>query len=161
MMLTERWAVNPLPIMNPSRTLCPPTVDLQGVSHESQVLVRDDRIDDSGIREVKVLEAENFTYQLPAVELGMPQFIFSVKVPSDAADGRLVFEATDVAMNKTTYTLCYSINPKTDQLELNLNEGSRAQCMGDPGIIVGVFGRVSPTFHTADFRSDGQWTATG
>jgi hypothetical protein len=75
--------------------------------------------------------------------------------------GRAVFEATDVALNKSVYTLCFNPVGRYKKANYSLTEGNDPSCIPKPGYLIGLFGKVSYNFHSAAFTNTGNLTSEG
>jgi hypothetical protein len=125
------------------------------------VVVRDDRVDDSGIRNIKILDNIGINFKIPDIQTGTPQVPIVITPVSVNVPGRVVFRATDVALNEATFTLCYYLDEEYNVYRYSLQEGQTTNCMPDPGIQLGVFGKVVINSHSADFSSSGNIHSNG
>nr|MDA3843797.1 IgGFc-binding protein [Candidatus Kapabacteria bacterium] len=139
----------------------PPYADAKKDTDFLSVIVRDDRLDDTGLRNISVLSQEGVIPNIPKIEGGMPQALLSFKAEDDGIAGRAVIEAFDVEGNNAVYTVCYSYNVDKDRFEYSLSEGLNDECAPDPGIQLGLFGKLSYNFHNAGFSSTADIAAQG
>ncbi len=120
------------------------------------IIVRDDNVNDSGLRDISFLTKEGVKVKTPSFEEGILQVQFSVEAENPAAPGRLVINATDMALNNSIYTLCYVYDDETESFVYKLNPGEVEDCEVDPGIEIGPFLKISYVNHSADFsKTDG------
>jgi len=140
-------------------TLPPMLEDVQSPNSLSLIL-RDDRVDDSGIKDITVLSKIGLELSVPSYEEGVPQLKATIK-PTKAAMGRMVIQIRDVALNKEVYTVCYSFDGKTDRYVFFVNKGIHEDCLPDPGFQYGIFGKISGIYHSADFGTSGNISTLG
>jgi hypothetical protein len=145
----------------PSLDTLPPMAEMSVSGLENQIIFRDDRVDDSGLREIKITENQNFDANTSKLDPGSPQFSLRVTPLQKDIEGRLVLEATDVALNKSIFTVCYTFNPKSEKMEMMFSEGIRNDCSADPGLQLGAFFKIAGNFHNAEFSSSGDFHALG
>jgi hypothetical protein len=145
----------------PALDTLPPMAEMTFKDNTNQIIFRDDRVDDSGLREVNIIENMNIDVNLSKLDPGSPQLTAKVTPLQRDAEGRVVFEATDIALNKSTFTVCYTFNPKSERMELSFSEGLKTDCSADPGFQIGAFFKLSGNFHNADFASSGNLHALG
>jgi hypothetical protein len=117
------------------------------------VILRDDDVDDSGIRSIGTIKSEGMIIDIPKFEEGLLQVPVSFRPESPGIQARAVFTATDIALNKSTWTVCYYYDRESDSFVFALNKGEIESCEVDPGFQVGVFLRGSSTNHVTDFAS--------
>ena len=139
----------------------PPTAEPVYENQQMKIIFRDDRIDDTGIKEIKTVFAEGINAYVPKIDVGSPQISVTVKPESSDKIGRLIFSVTDVAGNEAQYTVCYSFDARTETYVFSLSEGADSKCIPDPGIQLGIFGKFSGVIHTADFTSSGNVRTKG
>jgi hypothetical protein len=145
----------------PAEDTIPPAGEMTSAVDEALIIIRDDRVDDTGLREVNFISNDNLSVNSNVLETGAPQYSFVVKPSQRNSGGRLLVEAVDVAFNKTLFTICYYFNPKKNRMEFSMNEGVVESCDADPGWNVGVFGRFAACFHSPDFSHTGAYTTEG
>jgi hypothetical protein len=138
-----------------------PVVESQYKGKELKLIIRDDRIDDTGLKEIKLISSYNLETEIPRIDQGVPQISLNVKIIKPEASGRLVFKATDVSLNSAIYTLCYAFNAQEGGLTYSVSEGESEVCKVDPGIQIGAFGKINGNFHVADFARTGNVNAQG
>ncbi len=145
----------------PAADILPPMADDKNIDGQHIVVVRDDRVDDTGIREIKILDNIGLDFNIPNVQTGAPQVPISVSPLSPTTPGRVVFSARDIALNEATFTLCYYYDEEYNVYRYALNRGVVDNCMPDPGIQFGVFGKLVINSHSADFSSSGNIKSKG
>ncbi|MFH1049801.1 MAG: IgGFc-binding protein [bacterium] len=131
----------------------PPTADIKYYKDSTILIVRDDRIDDSGIREVRILDNFGIEAIIDNVMIGMPQSSLKLVPAIPEVPGRVVIETIDVALNKSLFTVCYKFDVDNGQFNFFLSEGTNEDCEVDPGIQLGAFGNLSGNINIADFSS--------
>lgn len=146
---------------DPEEDSLPPTAEPVYENQQMKIIFRDDRIDDSGIKDIKAIFAEGITPFIPKIDYGSPQISVTVKPENIDKTGRLIFLASDVSNNETQFTVCYSFDARTETYMFSLSEGAESACIPDPGIQLGIFGKFSGIFHSADFSSSGNVNAKG
>lgn len=131
----------------------PPLADGKVNRDDFLVTFRDDRVMDRGIKSVKILTAEFLDVSNPRIEEGAPHVSLKVSPAVAGRQGRVIFEATDMSDNKAEYTLCYVFDSRTERMEYYLSLGRNAVCASDAAWIVGAYGSLVHTYHSADFNS--------
>ncbi|MFP4368844.1 MAG: IgGFc-binding protein [Candidatus Kapaibacterium sp.] len=139
----------------------PPVAELESGNGSKTVIVRDDGINDTGLRDVNIILNENFKVRYDTLYTGAPQHRILAEAINKTKYGRLVFTATDIEMNTSEYTLCYTENEDHTAYEYYLNEGTEIDCSPDPGYFVGAYGMITFMNHFADFSSSGNVSAPG
>ncbi|MCX6156330.1 MAG: IgGFc-binding protein [Candidatus Kapabacteria bacterium] len=138
----------------------PPMIEAH-FNSDAQLIFRDDRVDDSGLRELKILYSEGFLYNQPALENGQAQVLLSAVPTFGDQKARMLVEISDMAENKGLYSLCYSFDAKQDKYFFSLSEGEVKDCKISPSIVFGAFGKLSFSFHSADFSKSGNVNVDG
>lgn len=133
----------------------PPTGDSRIVDSRINVIFRDDRTTDRGLKSLRVVFAKNMQASIPKVEAGVPQINFLVKTIDPSSSGRMVIEATDVANNRSIYTVCYSYDPIQNDFTMSMRDGERDDCDEEPGWQYGASFGWQRNFNFADFSSSG------
>ena len=139
----------------------PPMADLKTDNDKNFIIIRDDRINDSGIRDITILEEIGIDNNLPKIELGAPQVPMEINPATPNTPGRLVFKVRDLSLNEATFTLCYYYDEKTGTFDFALHDGVTYDCMPDPGFIAGVFGKAMISTSGVDFIRTGNVAANG
>lgn len=138
-----------------------PQVEERIENGKINLIVRDDGVDDTGIKTVIAAEKMNIECNVPDFEEGSPQIMFSINPQSPNLNGRAVFAVTDLALNTSYYTVCYSFDQSKARFVLQLNEGDNIDCKIDPGFQIGLFAKVNYGFHDASFNKAGDIKAEG
>jgi IgGFc binding protein len=139
----------------PAADTLPPTYLVDYKNNKSKLIIRDDRVDDSGLRSVSVIESENLELDPAKIDIGMTQLGLAITPKSKGNPGRLVVQASDVNFNKSIFTICYALDRKSGRLIYQVNEGILEDCELDKGYQVGMFGKFTGNFHYADFQNSG------
>jgi hypothetical protein len=145
----------------PAADTLPPMADDKDINGQHIVVVRDDRVDDSGIKEIKILDNIGLDFQIPNIQTGTPQVPIVVSPFVANTPGRVVFRTKDIALNEATFTLCYFYDEEFNVYRYALNEGVVDDCMPDQGIQLGLFGKLVINSHSADFSSSGDVRSKG
>lgn len=139
---------------------------LQPISESRQsktglvLIIRDDRNTDRGLRSVKVVYAQGLTATVPTIEEGTPIVQFNIRPVANGVDGRMVLQATDLAGNTTSITVCYTFDTRTEQYGFKIcPEGE--DCDESPTWTLGIFANYTASFHDADFGRAGNIVANG
>ncbi|ROL61575.1 hypothetical protein D9V86_05085 [Bacteroidetes/Chlorobi group bacterium ChocPot_Mid] len=134
----------------------PPYSDIKYYSDSTKMIVRDDRIDDSGIREVRVISGFGVEADIDDVFMGIPQVSVKLRPSVPEVPGRIIIETIDVALNKSLFTICYKFDVSNGRFNFFLSEGTDEDCKVDPGIQIGAFGNIGFNVNITDFaQSDG------
>lgn len=137
-----------------------PTAELSP-TQKTEVIIRDDRSDDSGLKSVKVLSKNNFKYGAPLLEESAPQISIFPDPENPSLNADLTLELIDMRGNISYYTLCYRFDKASSRMIFDLNEGKDA-CLELKGFDIGVsysFGDYSLTVGngvSSDFIQDGK-----
>ncbi|MDC1068799.1 IgGFc-binding protein [Candidatus Kapabacteria bacterium] len=137
-----------------------PTAEIVKQNKISNLLIRDDRVNDLGLAQVKVLVASNFNFKEEQIEKGTPQIAMQISVADPSKPGSVTVNTTDEAGNTQKYTVCYSLDPKTGTFRYYLNEGEQ-QCELNPNFSISIFSKNSYLNHSADFSSSGALETPG
>lgn len=144
----------------PAKDTLPPMAELRQEGGKAKLIIRDDRVDDTGIEGIYIEQNGLDAVHQKIVEAS-PQTTIDIKFNSDAEIHRLVVEAADLTGNVSLFTVCYVYRPSKKAIEYVLSEGTDADCIVDPGLIIGAFGRLLYLSHTSDFSSSGGLKANG
>jgi hypothetical protein len=125
------------------------------------VIIRDDRTTDRGLKSIKVLFAQGLQASIPLIEEGLPQASFMVKPIETGKPGRMVLQATDVAGNRSIFTVCYTFDNQTEKYDYNFCQGENKECLPEQTWQAGVYGVIGQNFHSAAFSSTGDIRALG
>lgn len=145
----------------PAADTLPPLADSKVTDGKYNIVFRDDRVDDTGIREINVVDNLGFDFKAPKLDEGTPQLQIPIKPLDASTPGRLVLRVKDIALNEVTFTICYYFDGKTGKFMYSLNEGVVTNCMPDPGIQIGAFVKLNTNIHSANFVNSGKVTANG
>lgn len=126
----------------------PPMIEYQEIDGIIDVIARDDRINDAGIKKIEILSAENISVEAERFEEGVSQLQFKI-FPIDrsmAAKG-LVY-IYDAELNFTTYSVCYYYNSNTDKYVFAFDESTDIPgCQPKPptqlGVIAGLHQNIT------------------
>lgn len=139
----------------------PPIVDGKPSEDGFEMILRDDREDDTGLQGITILENFGFDVKLPKIELGTPQVLIKVKPTNYGYSSRLSFVSTDLALNVSEWTLCYTFDPARGKTFYQILSGTRSSCRVNPGYQFGVFGIFSLGFNSPNFVSTGNIISYG
>ncbi|MCX7736072.1 MAG: IgGFc-binding protein [Candidatus Kapabacteria bacterium] len=145
----------------PANDTLPPMAEESETFNLMKVIFRDDRVDDSGIKLINVIENMGLKIQIPRIEEGSPQVEITVRPDQPGVISRAFVEAVDLAGNKSVFTICYTLDNRTQRYYFYLTQGKTESCFPDPGFQIGAFVKVSGFFHSADFSSSGDIAAQG
>jgi hypothetical protein len=129
----------------------PPMADLDMSKDTVELIFRDDRVDDSGLREVRVVENYGIEVQIENISPGMPQTAVKLDAIMPEIAGKVIIEAIDVALNKSTYTICYYFDVYSEKFVYTVTEGTDETCEVDPGIQLGGFGNMTANMNFTNF----------
>jgi hypothetical protein len=133
----------------------PPMIEEVLTEEGFELIIRDDRVDDTGIKEITAIESSGFSVAMPSVEEGIPQAQVIVAPLDINLDGRLVLETRDVALNKEIMTLCYYYDATEGGYKYSLTMGAIEECKSLLGYEIGLFGKISTNFHSTAFSKTG------
>ncbi len=141
-------------------TLPPVAVVKTKANSGAQLIIRDDREDDTGLNRVNILYEENLSGKIIDFDSGSLQAEITIKNSDAGSSGKMVFEAVDESRNKVVYTLCYSKSERSNQFEYIINEGDNIEC-SSPTSYIAVYTKLNFQFHNADFGSQGNLSTDG
>jgi len=139
----------------------PPTAELKVTGDKTTMILRDDRVDDMGLKSFKIIDSMGISLKYPQISEGMLQLPVDIMPADPIVPGSLHFFVTDAADNSAEFTLCYTFNPSNGSLEFFLSPGHNKSCIPEPGFVVGAFGKYSAVFQTADFSKSGNIAVPG
>jgi hypothetical protein len=145
----------------PAADELPPMADTKTENGQFMVIVRDDRVDDTGIRDIEVLDNLGVNFHFGEIQAGTPQVLIKVSPVASNVPGRVVFKARDLAYNEATFTLCYYLDEEYNVFRYSLNKGIVDDCMPDPGIQIGLFGKLLISSNSSNFVNTGNVNAKG
>lgn len=133
-----------------------PTIDLILNSDSTKLIIRDDRIYDSGISEIRVIDDFGIETEISNIDKGMPQGYIKLSPWKADVSGRIIVELIDMVANKSIYTVCYNIDKDLGKYSYHLSEGIAETCKVDPGFQIGAFANFIANMNFANFStSDG------
>lgn len=144
-----------------TRDINPPTVEARYVSDRFMLLIRDDRPDDTGIKDLKILANNNIDLNEPNIVEATPQLNLEINPKIASEEGRLSFRVRDVALNEAIYTLCYVYDYYEGVFKFILNKGIEENCAIDYGINFGLFLKPSLVINKVDFINTGNIKTKG
>lgn len=133
----------------------PPTADAVMQRDEFLVTFRDDRVMDRGLATVATVSAVSLEAIIPKIEPGTPQVTVKVRPATPGKSGRLVFEAFDVAGNRSRFAVCYVFDSRSERYTFSLSDDPLVECIGEETWILGAYGMIHDSYHTADFNAVG------
>ncbi|MBX3042652.1 MAG: IgGFc-binding protein [Candidatus Kapabacteria bacterium] len=139
----------------------PPTVDLKKVEGKQNMILRDDRADDLGLKSFNIIDSTGIKINHNKIMDGMLQLPVDIEPVDYNTPGQLYFEVGDISGNKAEYTLCWTIDEITGQYEFVLNPGYIKSCVPEPGFVIGAFGRYSIVTHSTGFSKSGNIAVPG
>ncbi len=144
----------------PAKDTLPPMAELRQEGDKAKLIIRDDRVDDTGIEGIYI-DKYGMDAVHPKIVEASPQITIDITPAKNSEVHRLVVEAVDLAGNSSFFTVCYVYRPSKKAIEFVLSHGTEADCIVDPGLIVGAFGRLLYLSHTSGFSSTGGLNANG
>lgn len=138
----------------------PPLGESKQTKDGITVYIRDDRNNDKGLASVKVLYALGLNATLPTIEEGAPQVQIKVKPVKDGIEGKMVFQAYDVAGNRTLITVCYTFDNRTEKYGFKICPDGE-DCETSSSWSVGGFFVYNQTYHNAEFGRSGNIISNG
>jgi len=144
-----------------SRDINPPTAEERLINGKYMVLLRDDRPDDTGIKDLKVIANNNIQFKEPTIVEATPQLNLEIAPISSTEEGRISFRIRDIALNEAFYTVCYVYDEYEGNYKFFLNSGLDVKCAIDLGYSVGLFVKPSLVTNQVDFSSTGNIVSNG
>ena len=130
--------------------LAPEAQLLQRSDGVSVVTIRDDRPSDLGLREVRVLAAENLQGTLPSITPGMLRAEAQFAPQDPSRNGHAVLALTDLAGNRSVYTLCYTYDIREERRIFVLCQGEYGECVRPLRVwLFGAYLRMANVYHAA------------
>jgi hypothetical protein len=146
----------------PKKDKEPPMADLLIKDNKPILILRDDRIDDSGLKSFSILDSNGIIIKYPNLVLSAPQLAIEINPDDYENSGMIVFQVTDAANNSAIYTLCFGQdNNQSSSFGFSLTSGTNKACLPDPGFQIGAFGKYLLSYHNSDFSSAGNVNAPG
>ncbi len=141
-------------------TVAPVAVIKKKESSGAQLIIRDDREEDTGLKRIDILYAENIDPKILDFDPGSLQAQVIIRNIDKNSVGKLVFAATDESNNKAVYTICHVRSKLTNQYDYIINEGDDIICE-TPTSYIAAFAKMSFVNHSADFSSQGNLMTPG
>ncbi len=138
-----------------------PSGESRAMSDRINVVLRDDRTYDSGLKTIKVVYAQGLQAALPAIEEGVPQISFFAKPVQQDVPGRMVVQATDMAGNSSLFTVCYTLDAQTDHFGYSFTDGENPLCIEHSSWSFGAFALYSVNYQSASFGMSGAAVSKG
>ena len=145
----------------PAADTLPPMVENKLIDGKFYMIARDDRVDDTGLKDISEMDNLGIDIKIPKIEEGAPQIQLQLKPVNSDNSGRAVIKVRDMALNEKILTICYYFDGKSEKYLFSVREGIIDDCMPDPGFQLGVYAKVASNLHSADFSSSGNMTAKG
>lgn len=145
----------------PAKDTLPPTADGKPLPDGYNLIVRDDREDDTGLRGISLIENVGFDVKIPKIEEGTPQILVKATPIDFNLSSRLKLIASDAAMNVSEWTLCYTFDPARGKTYYELQTGLNKGCKINPGYQLGIFGISSLAINSPSFSSTGNLKSFG
>lgn len=145
----------------PVKDINPPLAETRLINNKSTLILRDDGRDDTGIKDILVLENNNFDFKQPNIIEATPQFAIDLNTKNSSLEGRLVVRVRDMALNVTTLTVCYVYDQFDNKFKFVLSSGDNVKCAADFGFTVGAYGKLAINSHSAKFSKTGNIAALG
>lgn len=136
----------------PKKDTLKPLADLLLSNGKETLIFRDDRTDDTGILNIALIDSAGIYLKIPQYSSGVLQVPLEISPENNLADGRIVFEVTDVSRNSQIYTLCYNYNVVQQRYQFDISEGVNNNCISTSRYSVGVFGKYNINFHSSNFN---------
>jgi hypothetical protein len=130
----------------------PPDADDRYVKGEYQVIIRDDRIMDLGIRSVSVVQATGLEATIPFIDEGAPQIVVKIKRIAGSEISKLILKATDAAGNTSLFSVCHLFDNVSSKYAFNLANGPDQQCVSGGAWHAGAFINAGSAFHSLNTR---------
>ncbi len=99
-------------------------------------IVRDDRVNDSGIEIIEVLDFQNMTVEIAPFESGAPQAAVRMRMVNDGQDGFALFRLVDRAGNAAERIVCVQYDEFGDSLVVTVPPEGET-CSFAPPIYIG------------------------
>jgi hypothetical protein len=143
------------------RDINPPTVEARYISNKFVLLIRDDKPDDTGIKDLKIISNNNIDFSEPNIVEATPQLNIEINPKVTSEEGRLSFRVRDVALNEAIFTVCYVYDYYEGVFKFSLNSGLDVNCAIDYGLNFGFFIKPSFVMNKVNFINSGNIKAKG
>lgn len=137
----------------PAKDEHPPVFELHPEGRRARIIVRDDWMDDTGLKRFSVISAEGLILAPFQLFESSPILSTYIEPTGIGSSGRLAVVATDVAGNKSFAVICYYYDPATNRFEYYISDNPDHECRFDPGILAGLYGIANNTSHSPDFNN--------
>ncbi len=137
-----------------------PMVEYKLMNNKNTIIVRDDRIDDTGLQKITIIDSMGILPKISPISSGIPQATIELIPKNINETGYLKIETADVSGNLTQFMVCYHLND-AGSFTYTLSDGYEAKCIETPGLQLGAFIKSSINFHNADFSSSGDLSVPG
>ena len=138
-----------------------PLVDYDNGADGFKLLIRDDRNNDRGVANVEFKDNTGFDFETLEYEPGTPLVISNFGSTKYSKNQSVKLIATDMAGNKSKYTLCYTFNQVANRYQYQLQEGHEVSCAETIPWEIGVSIGYNYVNHSADFNNSGNITSKG
>lgn len=129
----------------------PPLATAKMVRDDYIVTFRDDRVMDRGVAFVNVVSSSALEVEVPKIEPGTPQISVRVRPSESGKTGRMVFEAIDVAGNRSQFAVCYVYDSRSERYVFTISDDPYVSCSTEESWIVGAYGSIAATMHATSF----------
>lgn len=141
-------------------TIAPVVVIRQNGKSGTQLIVRDDREDDTGLKRVDIMYADNIAAKIVDFDSGSLQAEILIKKDNKSSSGKLVIKAVDESNNESIYTLCHVKSNLTNKYSYLINEGDDVECVS-PNSYIAAFAKLNYLYHYTDFGSQSNLSTNG
>jgi hypothetical protein len=145
----------------PAADTLPPMVESKLIDGKFYMIARDDRVDDTGLKDINEMDNLGIDIKIPKIEEGAPQIQLQLKPVNSDNSGRAVIKVRDMALNEKILTICYYFDGKSEKYLFSVREGIIDDCMPDPGFQIGAYAKIASNLHSSDFSNSGNMTANG
>lgn len=135
----------------------PPSYEAKYAENSLTMIIRDDKVNDLGIKSLNVLDSAGIKMLCPKFDQGVPQIAISMSPVKLNTISTLAFEVRDVADNVSKYSICYVFDPVTERYEFKLHEGLTNDCHVDEGVQIGLFGKYNNLLYDVNFKNIGSY----
>ncbi len=138
----------------------PPTAEIVFLDSLYHLIIRDDRTDDKGLMNVRILKNYGVETDIPKIDDGAPQVVIPLAPIKEGEPSKIEFKAVDAALNQAEITVCYNFDQEQKSYAFYLTD-SLHSCEVDPGLFIGAFGELTANYHSTDFINTGGLNAYG
>lgn len=116
-----------------------PMIDSKIFDDRIEIIARDDRINDVGLKRIEGILTENLKVDVPEFDEGIPQLKFKI-TPIDLSTGaKGIIRISDAAANLLTYSVCYYYDAQRDKFVLIFEQGNIPECTPKPPLKIGAY----------------------